>query len=123
MTITPNIEIEARVITDILMEPDVIPDIRTQVHREMFTDPNLKTVVGVMKEHYAKYESVPSYSILKQHLFERAKNDIEHEFYDEIVDKIHETPTEGTDYTRELAFKFFKQQNIIKTANEILRIV
>lgn len=44
MIFTPNIEIEARVITDILMEPDVIPDIRTKVHREMFTDPNLRGI-------------------------------------------------------------------------------
>ena len=44
MIFTPNIEIEARVITDILMEPDVIPDIRTKIRTDMFTDPNLRGI-------------------------------------------------------------------------------
>lgn len=115
-------DFQYRLVHEFVSDKEFFRDLYDIIDQNMFTDPNLKTVVGVMKEHYAKYESVPSYSILKQHLFERAKNDIEHEFYDEIIDKIHGTPTEGTDYTRELAFKFFKQQNIIKTANEILKI-
>ena len=44
MIFTPNIEIEARVITDILAEPDVIPDIRALIRADMFTDPNLRGI-------------------------------------------------------------------------------
>ena len=44
MIFTPNIEIESRVITDILTEPDVIPDIRTKIRPDMFTDPNLRGI-------------------------------------------------------------------------------
>ena len=44
MIFTPNIEIESRVITDILAEPDVIPDIRALIRSDMFTDPNLRGI-------------------------------------------------------------------------------
>ena len=115
-------DFQYRLVHEFISDKDFFSDLYDILDQNMFTDPNLKTVVGVMKEHYAKYESVPSYAILKQHLFERAKNDIEHEYYNEVVDKIHHSPTDGIEYTRDLAFKFFKQQNIIKTANEILRI-
>ena len=49
-------------------------------------------------------------------------NEIERETYKEVLLKILNTPSDGVEYIRELAIKFFKQQNIIKTANEILRI-
>ena len=115
-------DFQFRLVHEFISDKEFFTDLYDIVDQNMFTDPNLKTVVGVMKEHYAKYESVPSYSILKESLFARAKNEIEHEYYNEIVDKIHKISTDGVGYTRDLAFKFFKQQNIIKTANEILRI-
>ena len=115
-------DFQYRLAHELITDHEFFKDLYDIIDQNMFTDPNLKTVVGVMKEHYAKYENVPSYAILKQHLFERSKNDIEREYYDEIVEKIHHTPTESAEYTRDLAVKFFKQQNIIKAANEILRI-
>ena len=39
-----------------------------------------------------------------------------------VLEKVKDTPTDGSDRIREYAEKFFRQQNIIKTANEILKI-
>lgn len=97
-------------------------DLHSIVDQNMFTNPQLKTVVGVLKEYYETEEIVPSYTMMKIALNNKAKSDIEREIYSCIIDKIKDTSTEGVEMIRDLADKFFKQQNIIKTANEILRI-
>jgi replicative DNA helicase len=49
-------------------------------------------------------------------------SDKEIETYLAIIEKIRNTPSDGVDRIKDLAEKFFRQQNIVKTANEILRI-
>lgn len=97
-------------------------DLHNIVDQNMFTNPTLKIVVGVLKEYYETEEVIPSYSMMKIALNNKARNDIEREIYATVMDKIQETSSEGVDVIRDLAEKFFKQQNIIRTANEILRI-
>jgi replicative DNA helicase len=88
----------------------------------MFTDPNLKTFVGVMKNYYERGGVVPSYDMMDVELRNISHSERETETYEAIIEKIKNTPTEGVDRIRELAEKFFRQQNIVKTANEILKI-
>lgn len=92
------------------------------IDQNTFTDPTLKTYVGVMKEYYERYGTVPSYDTIQTILFSKARNDTEHEFYAATVDKIKHTSSEGSEFVRETGARFFKQQNIIKTANKILEI-
>jgi hypothetical protein len=88
----------------------------------MFTDPNLKTFVGVMKNYYEREGHVPSYDMVEVELRDISHSDKEIETYLAILEKVHNSASDGVERTRELAEKFFKQQNIIKTANEILKI-
>lgn len=103
-------------------DKDFFKDLNNIIDQNMFTNPSLKTIVGVMKEYYEKEETVPSYTMMGIVLNEKAHNDIEKDMYQSILDKIRLTESDGVDYVRELATKFFKQQNIVKTANEILKI-
>ena len=97
-------------------------DLSPIIDQNMFTDPNLKTFVGVMKNYYERDGVVPSYDMMDVELRNISHSDRETETYVAIIDKIKNTPTEGVDRIRELAEKFFRQQNIVKTANEILKI-
>jgi len=97
-------------------------DLSPIIDQNMFTDPNLKTFVGVMKNYYERGGVVPSYDMMDVELRNISHSDRETETYVAIIDKIKNTPTEGVDRIRELAEKFFRQQNIVKTANEILKI-
>lgn len=97
-------------------------DLCVILDQNMFTDPNLKTFVGVMKNFYEREGHVPSYPVMGIELRELSHSEKEMETYLAILDKVRETPTDGVDRIKELAEKFFRQQNIIKTANEILRI-
>lgn len=97
-------------------------DLSGIIDQNMFTDPNLKTFVGVMKNYYGRESQVPSYDYMEIELRDISHSDKEIETYLAVLNKIKNTPTDGVDRTRELAEKFFRQQNIVRTANEILKI-
>lgn len=115
-------DFQYKLVKELTDDKELFKDLNSVIDQNMFTDPNLKTYVGVMKEYYDKYDNVPSYDVIQINLFEKAHNDIEREYYAATVDKVKHTPTDGSEYIRQTATRFFKQQNIIKTANEILRI-
>ena len=103
-------------------DKDFFKDLCDIVYKNLFTDPNLKTFVGVMREYYKKRQSVPDYSTIKTLLIEKSHNETEKEFYEAFVNKIHETSSDDSEYIKELSEKFFKQQNMIRVANEIIII-
>ena len=97
-------------------------DLSVILDQNMFTDPILKTIVGTIKNYFEKEGNVPSYEALGIELREISNSEREMDTYLATLDKIKETPTDGSDRIRDLALKFFRQQNIIKTAHEILDI-
>ena len=97
-------------------------DLNTIIDQNMFTDPNLKIIVGVMKNYYEKYGNVPAYDNMGIELRELSRSEKEKETYLAVLDKVKTTSTSGVESTREKAEVFFRQQNIVKTANEILKI-
>ena len=98
-------------------------DLSSIIDQNMFTDPNLKTFVGVMKNYFARENGqVPSYDYMEIELRDISHSEKEVETYLAVIQKIKETPSDGADRTRELAEKFFRQQNIVRTANQILKI-
>ena len=115
-------DFQYKLIHTFMEEKEFFKDLNNIVDQNMFTDPMLKTFVGVMKEYYDREEAVPSYAMMGIALNQKAHNEIERETFQAVLRKIADTPSDGVDYIRTLAEKFFKQQNIIKTANEILKI-
>jgi replicative DNA helicase len=97
-------------------------DLSPIIDQNMFTDPNLKTFEGVMKNYYERGGVVPSYDMMDVELRNISHSERETETYEAVLDKVKNTPSEGVDRIRELAEKFFRQQNIVRTANEILKI-
>ena len=97
-------------------------DLSSIIDQNMFTDPNLKTLVGVMKNYYEREGHVPSYDMMEVELRDISHSEKETETYLAILEKVRSCASDGVDRIRELAEKFFRQQNIIKTANEILKI-
>lgn len=97
-------------------------DLNPIIDQNMFTDPNLKTIVGVMKNYYEKYGNVPFYDNVGIELRDLSRSEKEKETYLAVLDKIKTTSSSGVESTREKAEKFFRQQNIVRTANEILKI-
>jgi hypothetical protein len=112
-----------KLIHTFMEEKEFFKDISGIVDQNMFTDPTLKVFVGVMKEYYEREEAVPSYTMMSIALNQKSHNEIEKETFQAVLQKVANTPSDGVSYIRELAEKFFKQQNIIKKneiANELI---
>ena len=115
-------DFQCKLVHAFVEDKEFFKDLCDIVDQNLFTDPNLKTFVGVMREYYKKRQSVPNYDTIKILLTEKSHNPTEKEFYDEFVEKIHKISNEDSEYIKELAEKFFKQQNMIRVANEIIKI-
>lgn len=118
-----GIEFQYKLIGSFMNNPDFFKDLETIVDQNMFTETYLKTIVGVMKDYYHKYNIVPDYDMLTIKLNERALTEDEQQYYMESLYKLKHTSISGYQEVEELAEKFFKQQNWIRVANEIKRVV
>lgn len=117
-----GVDFQYRLISSFFENTGFFKDMQSIIDQNMFTEPYLRSVVGVMKEYYAKYDSVPSYDIVVFKLREKALSDDDIQCYEEVIDKLKKTDTEGIEEIEGLAERFFKQQNLIRVAHEILRI-
>jgi hypothetical protein len=111
-----------RLVHEFMEDREFFKDLCDIIDQNMFTDSFLKTFVGTMRDYYKTNQAVPSYDMMKIALFDKSHSEVERKQLEEVVDKIINTPSDGSEYTKELAEKFFKQQNMIKVANEILKI-
>lgn len=105
-----------------LEDKEFFKDLYEITDQNMFTNPNLKTCVGIMKEYFEKHESVPSYETIGIVLREKISNPLDLEVYFGELGRLKDTPFDDLDLIKELGTRFFRQQNIVKTANQILKI-
>ena len=115
-------EFQYKLVNEFIGNHTFFEDLNGIIDQNMFTDPNLKTIVGVMKNYHEKYETVPDYDNIGIELRELSHSDKERETYLAVLDKIKGTSSSGVEGIRDKAEKFFRQQNIVRTANEILKI-
>lgn len=89
-----------------------------------FGELNVRIMMGEVKKYYDEKGKVPSYDTLDVLLMEKAKTDIEREEFksllrvmkeDKILSDLHDM--------KELAVRFFKQQETIKLSNKILQSI
>lgn len=92
------------------------------IDQNMFTSPYLRTFVGVMLEYHKKYNIVPSYTTMGIELRIKAHTQTDIELYNGLVERIKNLPRVDEMAVRDLAVKFFRQQNIIKAANKMLAL-
>lgn len=102
-------------------EPGYFSSVYSVVEQNAFTEPLLRQFVGTLKDYYSSTGIVPSYETLLIVLKQKARMENELEEWDELVKNLRELSPEGTTIIEESATKFFKQQNMIKVANDILK--
>lgn len=98
-------------------------DLYPILNQNMFTDSNLRVCVGVIKDYFEKHSVVPSYQVLGIALCDKAHTEVDKDYYMATLKKIEAFPSDGVDFIRDLALKFFRQQNMIRVAHEILDVV
>ena len=112
-------EFQYRLIKACIEDAGFFRDLNGVIDQNMFTETYLRTIVGVMKEYYAKQESVPSYKLIEIEIRQKMTDEDEIQYYIEALDKIQKTTTEGYKEIEDMAERFFFQQNLMKVSNEI----
>lgn len=115
-------EYQYKLVKEFMEDRSCFKDLAPIIDQNMFTGQYLRMYVGTMLEYFNKNGDVPSYSSMGIELRQKAHTQADIEICEGIINKIRNTPSDGSKQTRELAVKFFKQQNIIKAANEMLRL-
>ena len=114
-------EFEHKLVKCMMEDPRFFGGVNGFIDQNSFSEPRLRTLVGTLKDYYAKEGVVPSYSTLEITLRSTSKTTTEVEEWHELLNKIHrEITLEGFSKVEELALKFFKQQAYIKLANKII---
>lgn len=112
-------DFQYRLVSAFIEDQGFFRDLNGVIDQNMFTDTYLRTIVGVMKEFYSKNEFAPSYDLILIKLREKSLSQEECQYYEEAVDKIRKTPSDGYKEVEDMAERFFFQQNLIKVSNEL----
>lgn len=111
-----------KLVKEFISDKEFFKDLCDIIDQNLFSDKSLRGIVAAMREYYQKHQTVPDFSLLKIIMAEKSHSETEREYNLAIIDKIHDTSSEGAGYVRDVAEKFFKQQNMIRVANEIITI-
>lgn len=118
-----DVEFQYKLAKIFIEEPKFFEDIASIVDQNAFTDVLLRNLVGIVKDYYSNQGVPPSYELINIFLKEKAKTETDVEEADALIKKVRfETNYEGCDVVKDIALRFFKQQNLIKVANKILDI-
>ena len=115
-------DFQLRLIHTLMSDDLFFRDIFEIVDQNMFTVVTYRTYVMLMKNYYQKHLIPPSYDVMGMVIMEKVNNDIEREELLTLNKELPNVTYEAIDYVKELATRFFKQQNIVRVANEILQI-
>lgn len=111
-----------KLVHEFMADKDFFCNLNPIIEQNKFTDPHLRIFVGLLKEYYEKNDIHPTYDVMEMLLRDKAYNDIQREEYIAIVDKIKNTPSEGSKFVQDRAVKFFRQQQMLITAREIEKL-
>ena len=115
-------DFQKRLVRIFFIDMNFFKDLASVIDQNMFTNSFLRNVVGIMRDHYNKYEVVPSFETVETILNNTTRNAIDKEQYTEWLNELKNLEIDSVDYIKDLSSKFFKQQNIVKVANTILKI-
>lgn len=115
-------EFQMRLIHHLMENEDFFRDIIDIVDQNMFTNINLRTYVMLMKNYYQQTNIKPSYGVMEMYINEKVRSEIDKESAITLNKELPKISSEAVDYIKTLATRFFKQQNIVRVANEILKI-
>jgi len=98
-------------------------NVESMVNQNHFTDPNLKRIVGFMKDRYALTDSVAKYKDLDTLIRSKISDAITVDQCIAMLEKIQTIETRGIDLIEECSEKFFKQQNLTQAINQAYEII
>lgn len=93
------------------------------IDQNMFTDENLRRIVGLMKDRYSSSGVVATYLDMELMIRSKVSDVITADQNVATLNKLRSMPSEGMDLVMDEAEKFFKQQNLTKALNKASEII
>ncbi len=100
----------------------------SQLHKmiipDAFSELNVRLIMGEAMKYYNEKGKVPSYDILSSLMMVKAKTDIEMEEFASLINYLKDDKllSDVQDF-KEIAVKFFKQQETIKISNKMMKSI
>jgi len=118
-----DLDFQYKLVKIFVEEPKFFEEMSSIVDQNAFTDSLLRTFVGTIKDYYKNENVMPSYEVIGFLLNQKAKTQNDIDEWNALIKKLKfETSYEGCTIVKDIALRFFKQQNLIKVANKILEI-
>ena len=117
-----GVDFQYKLIKAFVEEQEFFKGLYPIVNQNVFSEPLMRTFVGTLKDHFKEWDGVPSYDTIKMLLNSKANTQIDIEQNESFISHLKSLSTEGVETVKELAIKFFKQQNLIRVSKTILDI-
>ena len=117
-----GVDFQYKLIKVFVEEPGFFKELYPIVNQNVFSEPLMRTFVGTLKDYFKEWDACPTYETIKMLLNSKASTQIDVEQNESFVSHLKEKSTEGIETVKELAVKFFRQQNLIRVSKTILDI-
>lgn len=117
-----GVDFQYKLIKAFIEEPGFFKELYPIVNQNVFSEALMRTFVGTLKDYFREWDSCPSYETIKMLLNSKANTQIDIEQNESFISHLKENTTEGIETVKELALKFFRQQNLIRVSKTILDI-
>jgi replicative DNA helicase len=116
-------EFQYRLVKMFIEEPKYFEKMESIIDQNMFTENSLRNIVRIMKDEFSEHGNVPDYVTINTILGVNNTDNISLTIDRECLEKVKtETILQDYDVVKETAERFFKQQNMIRVANKVLKI-
>jgi replicative DNA helicase len=88
-----------------------------------FENKYFKIILQFIKEHYVKYNEIPSFSTLKQIIKSELAQDMLVKVAIDTLESVRNIATDGAEFVQEKALKFCKQQELKKVMTKAQKII
>ncbi len=115
-------DFQINLVKTFLTDKEFFKNLASVIDQNMFTQPQMRMIVGIMKDYYEKRDTAPNYEVIEASIRDLCKGVGEAEIGVEQLNRLKNMELENIDFYEDMSSKFFKQQNIVKAANQVLRI-
>lgn len=117
-------EYQSLLVKALIEDQDFFVELYPILDQNMFTSPNLKRVVGFMKDYYGTKEVPPTYKTINLDIRTKVSNAVDlNSLLAMMNDMYNLKDTSAIELVKERSSDFFKQQNLIKAVNKIQDLI
>jgi replicative DNA helicase len=114
---------QLQLLNQILLDKEFSRSIIDVIEIGYFENKYFKIIMQMIKEYYSKYEHTPNFETLEQIAKAELKQEMASKIIIDTINKVKNSPEEGSSFVQEKAMKFCKQQELQKAMNRAQKII